>query len=47
MKFIVFNLVVALSIGYLVFAEPGQSVGNWLDNLVNEFGENKPLFPLL
>ena len=41
MKFIVFNLVVALSIGYLVFAEPGQSVGNWLDNLVGEFDENK------
>ena len=43
MKFIVFNLVVALSIGYLVFAEPGQSVGNWLDNLVSEFGENKQI----
>ena len=43
MKFIVFNLVVALSIGYLVFAEPDQSVGNWLDNLASEFGENKQI----
>ena len=43
MKFIVFNLVVALSIGYLVFAEPGQSVGNWLDNLVSEFDQNKQI----
>ena len=37
MRFLVFNLVVFLSIGYLFTAAPGQSVGNWLDSTINSF----------
>ena len=35
MRFLVFNLVVFLSIGYLFTAAPGQSVGSWLDGTIN------------
>ena len=31
MRFLIFNMVVFLSIGYLFTAAPGQSVGSWLD----------------
>ena len=33
MKFLVFNIVVLLSLGYLVTGQKNQSVGNWLDAL--------------
>ena len=39
MRFLVFNLVVFLSIGYLFTAAPGQSVGSWLDNTISSFSE--------
>jgi len=35
MRFLVFNLVVLLSIGYLFTAAPGQSVGSWLDDTID------------
>ena len=38
MRFLVFNLVVFLSIGYLFTASPNQSVGNWLDGILGFFG---------
>ena len=38
MRFLVFNLVVFLSIGYLFTATPGQSVGSWLDGTINSVG---------
>ena len=38
MRFLVFNLVVFLSIGYLFTAAPGQSVGSWLDGTINSIG---------
>ena len=38
MRFLVFNLVVFLSIGYLFTAAPGQSVGSWLDGTINSVG---------
>ena len=34
MKFIVFNIVVAISISYLIFSQPGQSIGSWVDSLI-------------
>ena len=39
MRFLVFNLVVFLSIGYLFTAAPGQSVGSWLDGTINSVGD--------
>ena len=33
MKFLVFNIVVLLSLGYLITGQKNQSVGNWLDAL--------------
>ena len=36
MRFLIFNLVVFLSIGYLFTAAPGQSVGNWIDATVDK-----------
>ena len=33
MKFLVFNIVVLLSLGYLVTGQQDQSIGNWLDAL--------------
>ncbi len=39
MRFLVFNLVVFLSIGYLFTAAPGQSVGHWLDNTIGSFNQ--------
>ena len=33
MKFLVFNIVVLLSLGYLVTGQKNQSIGNWLDAL--------------
>ena len=38
MRFLVFNLVVFLSIGYLFTAAPGQSVGSWLDGTIKSVG---------
>lgn len=38
MRFLVFNLVVFLSIGYLFTAAPNQSVGSWLDGTINSVG---------
>ena len=35
MRFLIFNMVVFLSIGYLFTAVPGQSVGNWLDATID------------
>lgn len=35
MRFLIFNMVVFLSIGYLVTAAPGQSVGNWIDATID------------
>ncbi len=35
MRFLIFNMVVFLSIGYLFTAAPGQSVGNWLDATID------------
>ena len=35
MRFLIFNMVVFLSIGYLFTAAPGQSVGNWLDGTID------------
>ena len=35
MRFLIFNIVVFLSIGYLFTAAPGQSVGNWLDATID------------
>ena len=39
MRFLVFNLVVFLSIGYLFTAAPGQSVGSWLDGTINSVAD--------
>jgi hypothetical protein len=39
MRFLVFNLVVFMSIGYLFTAAPGQSVGSWLDGTINSVGD--------
>lgn len=33
MRFLVFNIVVLLSLGYLLTGQKDQSVGNWLDAL--------------
>ena len=50
MKFLVFNIVVLLSLGYLVTGQKNQSVGNWLDALpqkiINSY-EEKDFSPLL
>jgi hypothetical protein len=35
MRFLVFNVVVLFSIGYLFTAVPGQSVGSWLDDTID------------
>ena len=44
MKFLVFNIVVLLSLGYLITGQKNQSVGNWLDALpqkiINSYEEN-------
>ena len=45
MRFLIFNMVVFLSIGYLFTAAPGQSVGNWLDatiDMVSRIAASKP-----
>ena len=39
MRFLIFNLVVFRSIGYLFTAAPGQSVGSWLDGTINSVGD--------
>lgn len=36
MRFLIFNMVVFLSIGYLFTAAPGQSVGNWIDATIDK-----------
>ena len=50
MKFLVFNIVVLLSLGYLITGQKNQSVGNWLDALpqkiINSY-EDKDFSPLL
>ena len=50
MKFLVFNIVVLLSLGYLVTGQKNQSVGNWLDALpqkiINSYEEGH-ISPLL
>ena len=35
MRFLIFNMVVFLSIGYLFTAAPGQSIGNWIDATID------------
>jgi hypothetical protein len=50
MKFIVFNIVVLLSLGYLFTAQEGQTVGNWLDAIpgkITESYETRDVTPLL
>ena len=36
MRFLIFNMVVFLSIGYLFTAAPDQSVGNWIDATIDK-----------
>ena len=36
MRFLIFNMVVFLSIGYLFTATPGQSVGHWIDATIDK-----------
>ena len=36
MRFLIFNMVVFLSIGYLFTAAPGQSIGNWIDATIDK-----------
>ena len=36
MRFLIFNMVVFLSIGYLLTAAPGQSIGNWIDATIDK-----------
>ena len=36
MRFLIFNMVVFLSIGYLLTAAPDQSVGNWIDATIDK-----------
>ena len=45
MRFLIFNIVVLLSIGYLLTASPGQSVGNWLDNTLDTFKKTAEIAP--
>ena len=43
MRFLIFNMVVFLSIGYLFTAAPGQSIGNWIDATVDKVGRTVAL----
>jgi hypothetical protein len=45
MRFLIFNLVVFLSIGYLFTAAPGQSVGNWIDATIDKVSRTVALAP--
>ena len=39
MRFLIFNMVVFLSIGYLFTAAPDQSVGNWIDATIDKVSQ--------
>ena len=45
MRFLIFNIVVFLSIGYLFTAAPGQSIGNWIDATIDKVSRTVALAP--